>query len=186
MSNSPINFGAGFLGSAVSGFSSKKNAGKIRKRISKLENQVGAMISKQNQGPTQVEQPIEIQPEPQLGVVPQAFDGSTEEEPELFDEDLSNRIVEMLEEAIEVESQFAQDVLSGGVAGMSAADTRTYLEFVADQRLAQLGLPKRYGSKNPFDFMELQDVQELTNFFERTVAAYQHGVEGDVAFDEDF
>ena len=109
-----------------------------------------------------------------------------EEEPELFDEDLSNRIVEMLEEAIEVESQFAQDVLSGGVAGMSAADTRTYLEFVADQRLTQLGLPKRYGSKNPFDFMELQDVQELTNFFERTVAAYQHGVEGDVAFDEDF
>ena len=49
MSNSPINFGAAFLGSAVSGFSSKKNTGKIRKRISKLENQVGAMISKQNQ-----------------------------------------------------------------------------------------------------------------------------------------
>ncbi|HJL99159.1 MAG: ribonucleotide-diphosphate reductase subunit beta [Acidimicrobiales bacterium] len=109
-----------------------------------------------------------------------------EEEPELFDEDLSNRIIEMLDEAIEVESQFAEDVLSGGVAGMSTTDTRTYLEFVADQRLAQLGLPKRYGSKNPFDFMELQDVQELTNFFERTVAAYQHGVEGDVAFDEDF
>ena len=37
------------------------------------------------------------------------------EEPDLFDDDLSNRIVEMLEEAIEVESQFAADVLSGGV-----------------------------------------------------------------------
>ena len=108
------------------------------------------------------------------------------EEPELFDEDLSVRIVEMIEEAIEVESQFAEDVLSGGVAGMSTADTRTYLEFVADQRLTQLGLPKRYGAQNPFDFMDLQDVQELTNFFERTVAAYQHGVEGDVAFDEEF
>jgi ribonucleoside-diphosphate reductase beta chain len=108
------------------------------------------------------------------------------EEPDLFDDDLSARIVEMLEEAIEVESQFAADVLSGGVAGMSTADTRVYLEFVADQRLMQLGLPKRYGSKNPFDFMELQDVQELTNFFERTVVAYQVGVEGDVAFDEDF
>ncbi len=33
------------------------------------------------------------------------------EEPDLFDDDLSNRIVEMLEEAIEVESQFAADVL---------------------------------------------------------------------------
>ena len=108
------------------------------------------------------------------------------EEPDLFDDDLSARIVEMLEEAIEVESQFAADVLSGGVAGMSTADTRTYLEFVADQRLLQLGLPKRYGSKNPFAFMELQDAQELTNFFERTVVAYQVGVEGDVAFDEDF
>ena len=105
-----------------------------------------------------------------------------------FETDVSDQkaVNEMLDDAIEVESQFAEDVLSGGVAGMSTADTRTYLEFVADQRLAQLGLPKRYGSKNPFDFMELQDVQELTNFFERTVAAYQHGVEGDVAFDEDF
>ena len=31
-----------------------------------------------------------------------------------------------------------------------------------------------------------QDLQELSNFFERTVSAYQVGVEGDVAFDEDF
>jgi ribonucleoside-diphosphate reductase beta chain len=69
---------------------------------------------------------------------------------------------------------------------MSVADTRTYLEFVADQRLMQLGLPRRYNARNPFGFMELQDVQELTNFFERTVAAYQVGVVGDVAFDEDF
>jgi ribonucleoside-diphosphate reductase beta chain len=108
------------------------------------------------------------------------------QEPDLFDDDLVQRIVAMIEEAVEVEHMFAVDVLSQGVAGMSTADTRTYLEFCADQRFMQLGLPKRYGSKNPFDFMELQDVQELTNFFERTVAAYQMGVEGDVAFDEDF
>ena len=73
----------GAASSLMGSRSAKKNAGKIRKRVSKLENQVGAMIRKQNQGPTQVEQPIEIQPEPQLGVVPQAFDGSTEE-PELL------------------------------------------------------------------------------------------------------
>jgi ribonucleoside-diphosphate reductase beta chain len=69
---------------------------------------------------------------------------------------------------------------------MSLAETRQYLEFVADQRLVQLGLDRRYGAKNPFSFMELQDVQELTNFFERKVAAYQVGVEGEIAFDEDF
>jgi ribonucleoside-diphosphate reductase beta chain len=108
------------------------------------------------------------------------------EEPDLFDQQMGIDIANMIDEAVECEMQFAQDVLGEGVQGMSIADTREYLQFVADQRLVQLGLEPRYGSKQPFAFMELQDVQELTNFFERTVAAYQVGVEGDVAFDEDF
>ena len=108
------------------------------------------------------------------------------EEPELFDAELSEQVNTMIREAVDCEYQFAEDLLGQGVPGMSVGDTRRYLEFVADQRLAQLGLPKQFGSKNPFSFMELQDVQELTNFFERTVASYQVGVEGDVAFDEDF
>jgi ribonucleoside-diphosphate reductase beta chain len=108
------------------------------------------------------------------------------EEPELFDADLGDRITQMIDEAIECEYQFAADVLSEGVQGMSLADTKIYLQYVADQRLRQLGLPAQYHVKNPFDFMELQDVQELTNFFERTVSAYQVGVEGDVSFDEEF
>ena len=33
---------------------------------------------------------------------------------------------------------------------------------------------------------ELQDVQELSNFFERRVSAYQVAVAGSVSFDEDF
>jgi ribonucleoside-diphosphate reductase beta chain len=45
---------------------------------------------------------------------------------------------------------------------------------------------RRYGSKNPFSFMDLQDVQELANFFERRVSAYQVGVTGEVAFDAAF
>ena len=108
------------------------------------------------------------------------------EEPELFDDELAASINQMIDEAIECEHTFAQDLLGEGVSGMSVADTRSYLEFVADQRLTQLGLEKRYGSKNPFQFMELQDVHGLANFFERTVSAYQVGIEGDVAFDEDF
>jgi len=34
--------------------------------------------------------------------------------------------------------------------------------------------------------MDLQDVQELSNFFERRVSAYQIGVTGEVAFNESF
>ncbi len=108
------------------------------------------------------------------------------EEPDLFDDHLGAQITEMIDQAVECEYQFASDVLGEGVPGMSLNDTRIYLQFVADQRLMQLGLPRQYNVRNPFAFMELQDVQELTNFFERTVAAYQVGVEGEVAFDEEF
>lgn len=108
------------------------------------------------------------------------------EEPELFDEELSRQVVRMLEEAVECEMQFAQDVLSGGVAGLSPKDMRQYLQYCADQRLAQLGMPKHFGATNPFAFMDLQDVQEVTNFFERRVSAYQVGVQGEVAFDAAF
>jgi ribonucleoside-diphosphate reductase beta chain len=109
-----------------------------------------------------------------------------EEEPALFDADLQAQIVTMLGEAVDCEMVFAQDVLSGGVAGLSTRDMRQYLEYIADQRLAQLGLPRHFGARNPFPFMDLQDVQELTNFFERRVSAYQVGVQGQVAFDAAF
>jgi hypothetical protein len=45
---------------------------------------------------------------------------------------------------------------------------------------------ERYGTRNPFSFMELQDGLEVTNFFERKVSAYQIAVSGAVALHEDF
>ncbi len=108
------------------------------------------------------------------------------EEPELFDTTFAEQVTAMLAEAVEAETGFAEDILAEGVPGLSVADTRRYLEYVADQRLVRLGLPKRFGASNPFGFMELQDVSELANFFERTVSAYQVGVTGAVAFDEEF
>jgi ribonucleoside-diphosphate reductase beta chain len=108
------------------------------------------------------------------------------EEPELFDEHLAAQVTDMLAEAVECEVQFAEDLLGQGVSGMSLDDMREYLQHVADRRLTQLGITLKYGSANPFAFMELQDVQELSNFFERRVSAYQVGVGGTVSFEEDF
>ncbi|WP_030457812.1 ribonucleotide-diphosphate reductase subunit beta [Kitasatospora sp. NRRL B-11411] len=109
-----------------------------------------------------------------------------EEEPDLFDDKMAQQVTEMLEEAVEAELQFARDLCGEGLPGMNTESMREYLQAVADQRLARLGLPVRYGSTNPFGFMELQNVQELTNFFERRVSAYQIAVEGSVSFDDDF
>lgn len=109
-----------------------------------------------------------------------------EQNPELFDAGFEQNVVELLTDAIDCEYQFALDLMSGGVAGITPVQMKQYLEYNADQRLARLGFEKRWNATQPFAFMELQDVQELTNFFERRVSAYQTAVQGEVAFHEDF
>jgi len=108
------------------------------------------------------------------------------EEPKLFDANLKHKVAVMIQEAVECEMAFADDILSQGVAGLSFNDMRQYLQFISDRRLVALGIEPIYGSRNPFGFMELQDVQDLANFFERRVSSYQMAVSGKVAFGEDF
>jgi ribonucleoside-diphosphate reductase beta chain len=108
------------------------------------------------------------------------------ERPHLFDASFGEQVTAMIREAVECEYSFAEDTLSQGVAGLSLPQMREYLQYIADRRLVALQLAPVYGSRNPFAFMELQDVQELTNFFERRVSAYQTGVTGEVVFSETF
>ncbi len=82
------------------------------------------------------------------------------EQPDLFDESMEADVVAMIREAVDCEAAFAQDVLSQGVVGMSHRDPRKYLEYVADRRLESLALRPVHGSRDPFAFMELQDVRE--------------------------
>lgn len=109
-----------------------------------------------------------------------------QEEPSLFDDELANNVKSMLNEAIACEYAFGEDVLGGGISGFSLPQLKQYLEFVADQRLVRLGFKPMFFSKNPFPFMELQNVQELANFFERRVSAYQMGISGEVELDQNF
>lgn len=112
-----------------------------------------------------------------------------EEYPELFDENLKDSIYKMIEEAIEVEMEFCRDALELGVSGLSPELMLQYLKFCADQRLIQMGFEKKYNTSNPFSFMMLQDVQSLTNFFEKRVTEYQKGLTvkmDDISFDVAF
>jgi ribonucleoside-diphosphate reductase beta chain len=64
-----------------------------------------------------------------------------EEEPDLFDEEMAAQVRQMLVDGVDAEAQFADDLLGEGVAGLSPADMRCYLEYVADRRVERLGLP---------------------------------------------
>lgn len=111
------------------------------------------------------------------------------EYPHLFDKALEIKVERMIAEAVEVEMYFCEDALALGVSGLSPALMKDYLCYVADQRFTQLGYEKRYLTRNPFPFMVLQDVQSLTNFFEKRVTEYQKGFNASkqaIVFDEAF
>ncbi len=99
------------------------------------------------------------------------------EYPDLFTRELESTVHHMLDEAIAVELQFCEDALQFGVTGLSKPLMTEYLQYCADQRLVQLGFAERYRTKNPFPFMALQDVQPVTNFFEKRVTEYQKGLD---------
>merc|ERR1711966_2453 len=75
--------------------------------------------------------------------------------------------------AVEVERQFICEALSCDLIGMNSELMTRYIEFVADRLLTALGHTKLFGSKNPFDWMDLISLQGKTNFFEKRVGEYQ-------------
>jgi ribonucleoside-diphosphate reductase beta chain len=105
----------------------------------------------------------------------EAVSAIRKEYPQIFDAELEAKVKLMIQEALDVEMAFCADVLSFGISGMSAPLMKEYLQYCADQRLVHLGYKKVYNSRNPFPFMVLQDVQPLTNFFEKRVTEYQKG-----------
>lgn len=109
----------------------------------------------------------------------EVIDTIRKETPELFD-GIKDDVVKMIDEAITCESLFAEDMLQGGIAGLALKDMKQYLQYVGDQRLQRLGYSTVYNVSNPFAFMEAQDIQELSNFFERRSTAYQASVSGSV------
>ena len=100
------------------------------------------------------------------------------------------RVVEIIKEAVVIETEFIVDAIPCKMIGMNSKLMTQYIEFVADRLSLQLGYDKIYNSSNPFDFMELISVETKVNFFERTNSEYSLAnktMKGDVfEFTDDF
>ena len=99
------------------------------------------------------------------------------ENPELWDEAMQDLATQMILEGTELEIAYARDTMPRGVLGMNANMMAEYLKFIANRRLAQIGLPEQFpGVKNPFPWMsEIMDLKKEKNFFETRVTEYQTG-----------
>jgi len=83
------------------------------------------------------------------------------------------RIREILVDALNIEREFITESLPVSLIGMNAKLMTQYLEFVTDRLLMELECEKEYGTANPFDFMDMINLQGKTNFFEKRVGEYQ-------------
>jgi ribonucleoside-diphosphate reductase beta chain len=99
------------------------------------------------------------------------------ENPELWDQDMQDLATQMILEGTELEVAYARDTMPRGVLGMNANMMAEYLKFIANRRLAQIGLAEQFpGVKNPFPWMsEIMDLKKEKNFFETRVTEYQTG-----------
>ena len=99
------------------------------------------------------------------------------ENPHLWDDQFQQEIIQMILEGTQLEIEYARDSMPRGVLGMNAAMMEEYLQFIANRRLNQLGLPEQYkNAQNPFPWMsEMMDLRKEKNFFETRVIEYQTG-----------
>lgn len=93
-------------------------------------------------------------------------------------------MVALVRQGVDLEVQYAYDTMPTGILGLNANMFKDYLEYIANRRLAQIGLPEQYGSTtNPFPWMsEMMDLKKEKNFFETRVTEYQTG--GALSWDE--
>lgn len=99
------------------------------------------------------------------------------ENPHLWTEEFIAEVKQMVLEGTTLEIDYARDTMPRGVLGMNASIMEEYLHFIANRRLAQLGLGEAFpGAQNPFPWMsEIMDLRKEKNFFETRVIEYQTG-----------
>lgn len=81
-------------------------------------------------------------------------------------------VKQIIVDAVKIEQSFTTDSLPVALIGMNATLMQQYIEFVADRLSMELIGERIFGTKNPFDWMELISLQGKTNFFERRVGEY--------------
>ncbi|GAB4392362.1 MAG: ribonucleotide-diphosphate reductase subunit beta [Gammaproteobacteria bacterium] len=107
------------------------------------------------------------------------------ENPQLWTTEFQTEIIDLIKQGVELEKQYAADTMPHGILGMNAAMFTDYLQYIANRRFAQLGLPEQYpGATNTFPWMsEMMDLKKEKNFFETRVIEYQTG--GALSWDGD-
>lgn len=106
------------------------------------------------------------------------FHTYVKENPSIWTDPFKKEIYQTCREMVELEDAFIDLAFEAGeIDGITAGDTKTYIRYIADRRLLQLGLKPNYGVKeNPFDWLDwMMTAHTHTNFFEGRATEYSKG-----------
>jgi len=81
-------------------------------------------------------------------------------------------IATIIEDGVQVELDFVDDILPNNLLGMNKEKMGQYVKFCADRLSRSMGCENIYNAKNPFDFMENISINIKHNFFERRNSCY--------------
>ena len=98
------------------------------------------------------------------------------EYPKIVDDEFKSEIYEMARQSVKLEDKFVQLTYKmGAPEGLEAADVKTYIRYITDRRLLQLGLKPNFKVKeNPLPWLEwVLNGADHTNFFENRVTEYE-------------
>jgi ribonucleotide reductase beta subunit family protein with ferritin-like domain len=109
------------------------------------------------------------------------------EHPRIVNDQFKQDLYGMVREAVMLEDKVIDLAYQmGEVEGLTPSEVKTYIRYIADRRLIQLGLKGNYGIKdNPLGWLEpLINTSSFDNFFETTVTEYSsNGLAGDWGWD---
>ena len=97
------------------------------------------------------------------------------ENPDVWTDEFQQELVTLMKEAVQLEKEFINDCLPVNAVGLSSEEFAEYIDYIADRRLENVGLPLlNEGVKNPFPWLaEMMDIKKEQNFFEGRVTEYQ-------------
>lgn len=108
----------------------------------------------------------------------QLFRDLISENRHIWTEELQKTLYSACQDMVALEDAFIDTCFQmGDVPGLKADEVKQYIRFIADRRLADLGLDPVYGlTKNPLPWLDTMiNAKEHTNFFENRATEYTKG-----------
>ena len=96
------------------------------------------------------------------------------ENPAVMTPQFTQELSQLICRGVDLEEAYAAEAMPEGILGLNSGVYSRYVRYIADRRLARVGLPKVYGEANPARWLVAQaDMPELVNFFEAKPIDYE-------------